>query len=204
MKQSLDGRQYEAGNVTLASRTLDEQLVPQTALDIADVMSAHGDYLWATLQRLGVLPSDLSDALQDVLIVVHRRRNDFDGRTRITAWLYGICLRVAIARRRKAHVRHETVVAEIPTDADVTNDLDPEAAMVQQQERAQLTAVLDAMEPEKRAVFVMYEVEELSCAEIAALIDVPLGTVHSRLHSARKEFERVAARASRGPRGEKR
>ena len=49
------------------------------------------------------------------------------------------------------------------------------------------TEVLDAMSEEKRAVFVLFELERMSCGEIAELMGVPVGTVHSRLHTARAE-----------------
>ncbi len=63
--------------------------------------------------------------------------------------------------------------------------------------------MLDELDLERRAVFVMYEIDELPCEQIAAMIGVPVGTVHSRLHAARKEFQRAAARwqaRSGGPR----
>jgi RNA polymerase sigma-70 factor (ECF subfamily) len=53
------------------------------------------------------------------------------------------------------------------------------------------------MDLEKRAVFVMFEIEQMPCAEIATLLDVPVGTVYSRLHAARKSFEAELARIER-------
>jgi RNA polymerase sigma-70 factor, ECF subfamily len=58
------------------------------------------------------------------------------------------------------------------------------------------------MSLDKRAVFVMFEIDAMGCAEIASTLELPLGTVHSRLHAARREFERVLSRrrAQRGGR----
>ncbi|MNC92328.1 RNA polymerase sigma factor [compost metagenome] len=54
--------------------------------------------------------------------------------------------------------------------------------------------ILDAMDLEKRVVFVMFELEELAAPEIARELGIPVGTVYSRLDAARKEFERAAGR----------
>ena len=70
--------------------------------------------------------------------------------------------------------------------------------------RARLARVLDAMDADKRALLVMFEIEELPCDEIAAIVGAPVGTVWSRLHAARRQFEarlaRLHARESRGAR----
>jgi RNA polymerase sigma-70 factor (ECF subfamily) len=66
--------------------------------------------------------------------------------------------------------------------------------MQRQEAQRLLRDVLDRMDIDKRAVFVMYEVEELSTMEIASVLGVPMGTVHSRLHAARKQFELVLSR----------
>ena len=56
--------------------------------------------------------------------------------------------------------------------------------------------VLDAMEPERRALFVMIVIEEMPTEEVAVLLDVPVGTVHSRMHAARKQFEDCVKRVN--------
>ena len=164
-------------------------------LDVTAIHAAHADFVWATLQRFGVRDADLEDMLQEVFIVVHRRLDSFDGVSRITTWLYGICMRVAAAHRRKAHVRRERAVEEVPEEnMDRTGQESPEEAAMRKQGRERLEEILDSMDLERRAVFVMFEVEELSCDEIAALSGVPVGTVYSRLHKARKEFESALSR----------
>jgi RNA polymerase sigma-70 factor (ECF subfamily) len=70
----------------------------------------------------------------------------------------------------------------------------PEEAFSRREERAVLDSALDKMDLAKRAVFVMYELDELSTDQIAEILDVPLGTVHSRLHAARKQFETIVTR----------
>lgn len=165
-----------------------------SGLDVEAIYRAHAGFLWASLRRLGVRDADLPDALQEVLVVVHRQLDRYDGECRITSWLFGVCLRVAAAQRRRAHVRREELHPE-PHPPDHPSDApSPEEAALENEGRRRLEAVLDGMELEKRAVFVMFELEGMSCAEIAELLDVPVGTVHSRLHAARKAFEQSFAR----------
>lgn len=166
------------------------------APDLASVHRAHADFVWRTLQRFGVRDADLDDALQDVFIVVHRRLHEFEGRSRLTTWLYAICQRVALERRRQAQARREEVHAEVPEAHDPAAEgaPDPERAALRREARARLDAILDELEPERRAAFVMFELEGMSCEEIAELSGVPLGTVYSRLHHARKSFDRAVAR----------
>jgi RNA polymerase sigma-70 factor (ECF subfamily) len=110
----------------------------------------------------------------------------------MTTWLFGICLRVASAYRRRAFRRHEQSVAHVPEEA-VSGD-SPEDAAATAQARARLRAALDLMDLDKRAIFVMFELDELSCEAIAEMLSIPLGTVYSRLHAARKAFEQALGR----------
>jgi RNA polymerase sigma-70 factor (ECF subfamily) len=162
--------------------------------NVTAVYQTHGDFLWLTLQRLGVRDADRDDALQDVLVVVHHRLHTFDGRVPLVAWLFGVCVRVAAAQRRRAHVRREQLWGSVPEDPATERPPDPEEALITAQSLARLRAVLDEMDLEKRAVFVMYEIDEVPAAEIASVLGIPFNTVHSRLRAARGQFERVAAR----------
>jgi RNA polymerase sigma-70 factor, ECF subfamily len=170
--------------------------------DVLAVHAEHADFVWVTLQRLGVRPADTEDLLQEVFLVVHRRLDTFDASSRMTTWLFGICLRVAAAHRRRAYVRRERTDDTLDETADATEN--PEEAAAGSQERARLYAILDLMDLERRALFVMFEIDEVPCADIAKTLGVPLGTVYSRLHAARQEFEAAARRfqareASRNP-----
>jgi RNA polymerase sigma-70 factor, ECF subfamily len=74
---------------------------PGEASDLRAIYRAHGRFVWLSLQRLGVQPSDLDDVAQDVFVIVHRRLDSFDRRARVTTWLFGICMRVAANYRRR-------------------------------------------------------------------------------------------------------
>lgn len=171
--------------------------VPVATLTVSDLYKLHADFVWASLHRLGVRSADVPDMTQEVFLVVHRRLDSWDPQSRMTTWLFGICLKVAAGYRRRAWFRRERP-GEAP---DAASPGTPEEDTLAADARRRLSLVLDTLPPDRRAIFVMFELEERSCAEIAELFGVPVGTVHSRLHAARKDFqkglERVRARAAR-------
>jgi RNA polymerase sigma-70 factor (ECF subfamily) len=148
--------------------------------------------VWRALQRHGVPERELADACQEVFLVVHRREALFEGRSSVRSWLYGIALRVAMAQRRKAHARHEQLTQEPP---ERPSDPLQERALEQKQRLTWLRGVLAELDPEKREAFVLYELEGLSLAELAAATGVPEGTAVYRLHQAREEVQRMSRRA---------
>jgi RNA polymerase sigma-70 factor (ECF subfamily) len=166
-------------------------------LDVEKIHESHADFVWCSLQRLGVRPADLEDALQEVFVVVYRKLASFDRSSRLSTWLFGISMRVASAYRRKAYHRRERTVLDLEAMAGASPADDPEEALVEQQARARLASVLDALEPARRAIFVMFEIESIACHEIAEQLGLPLGTVYSRLGAARVDFSKAALRLRR-------
>lgn len=166
-------------------------------LDVAQIHELHADFVWSSLQRLGIHVADLEDALQDVFVVVHRRLETFDGSSRLSTWLFGICLRVASQYRRKAHRRRERGVVDLERVPSEGEGNAPEAAMLAREAERRLEQVLDALELGRRVVFVMFEVEGIGCAEIAEQLGLPLGTVYSRLRAARADFAKAALKLRR-------
>jgi len=167
---------------------------------VREVYDAHGEFVWRSLARLGISDADLLDASQEVFLVVHRRIDSWQRQGKLTSWLFGICLRVAAAHRRRAFRRREVPSGTGAGDDEPT--LGPADAGPGPEERASLAEarrtleeILDRLPLEQRAVLVMYEIDELSCAEIAEQLDIPVGTVHSRLHHARKSFQAAVHRA---------
>jgi len=151
--------------------------------------------VFRSLQRLGVRPADLEDVFQEVFLVVHKRLHTFDGTSALTTWLFGVCLRVAAAHRRRAWFRREVPADDSVEDArEAPASERPDEALAARQARALVQQVLDRMDIDKRAVFVMFELDQLPSEEIATILGVPIGTVWSRLHAARKQFEKLVER----------
>ena len=158
-----------------------------------ELYDRHFDFVWSTLRRLGVPPADLPDVSQEVFVVVHRRLPEFEERAKATTWLFQICLHLARDRARRAHVRRE--VADGKTiEALAAPTEDAERLLERRDDVAAFEHVLGAMSEELRTVFVMFELSEFTGEEIAATLEVPLGTVYSRLRLAREAFRRGAAR----------
>lgn len=166
-------------------------------LDVATVHAEHADFVWRSLQRLGVSRSDLEDVFQDVFIVVQRRGHTFDGSSKLTTWLFGICYRVAASHRRRGWYRRLAPIERQNEERRAPAHDHPDAALEQREEQTALGRALDQMDLMRRAVFVMYELDELSTDEIAQILEVPIGTVHSRLHAARKQFQAIVAKMKR-------
>jgi RNA polymerase sigma-70 factor (ECF subfamily) len=153
----------------------------------------HVRFVWRALLRIGVQESDLSDAVQDVFVVVHRKLPEFDERAKVTTWLFAICMRVASERRRRAHLRHELCSGQVPA-APSADEPDADALVERRRARELLETVLDRMPDEQRLVFSLFEFEGMTGDEIAELLAVPIGTVRSRLRLARESFEASVAR----------
>jgi RNA polymerase sigma-70 factor, ECF subfamily len=163
--------------------------------DIASLHAKYADFVWRSLQRVGVRHPDLEDALQDVFMVVHQKIGAFEARSKLSTWLFAIVVRVAHSYRRKNSRQRELARAESFPEPEPPRT--PEDQVHDDQARQRLERVLAALAPEQRALLVMFEIEELPCAEIAELLGVPVGTVHSRLHGARAAFLRAARRIAR-------
>lgn len=163
------------------------------ALDVAELHAQHGQFVWKSLARLGVREDDLADVMQDVFLIVHQRKHSFRGDSKVSTWLFGICLRVA-RKHRQRRARLERRYRDETPDALPDHGVDPEDVVARRQAERTLRRVLDALPVDKRAVFVMFEIDGMACDEIAEVLGVPLGTVYSRLHGARKAFQRSLAR----------
>jgi RNA polymerase sigma-70 factor, ECF subfamily len=149
------------------------------------------DFVWLSLRRLGVPLAHVNDGAQEVFLVVHRRIDEFEGRSSVKTWLFGIAVRIASQQRRTAR-RHP----ELPlSDAiEATNAADPHDATVHGQELKMLYELLDQLEDDKRAVFVLAELEQMTAPEIAEALSIKLNTVYSRLRAARRDFDSALSR----------
>ena len=172
-----------------SSRSLNASAQPRPAVPpFATVYDDHVKFAWRVLGRLGVARADLEDVCQEVFIVVHRRLGEFEGRSSLRTWIYGIALRCASDYRRRDRRGRPAPITEVAIAGSQLEDLDAQEA------RATLERLLELLDPEKREVFVLFELEELTMAEVVAIVGCPLQTGYSRLHAARAI---VAAAASR-------
>jgi RNA polymerase sigma-70 factor, ECF subfamily len=183
----------DPGSVVQAANLHDPEKTPALEHIYAD----RARFVWLSLQRLGVARADLEDICHDVFIVIQARLAEFESGAKLSPWIFGICAKVAANYRRRAYRRLENAEGSMSEDRlqPPTAGLDsPERIVEGRQAMAKAEAVLQRLDPLKRAVFVMFELEGLSCNDIAVELEVPVGTVYSRLHAARQLFAQHARR----------
>lgn len=157
---------------------------------------AHVNFVWRTLRRLGVREADLTDLTQKVFLTAFTKLSEFEGRSQLSSWLFGIAQRVASDYRRSAFVRREVATdgAHFDRYPGAVSDLVEYGDRTQRARAAE--AILAKLPEEQRLVFTLYELEELSGEAIAELLEISVGTVRSRLRLARETFRREVKRLS--------
>jgi RNA polymerase sigma-70 factor (ECF subfamily) len=151
---------------------------------LAAIAGAHFAWLWRLLRRLGVHPSDVEDAAQQVFLVVSRRLATIEQGSE-QSFLFGVAIRVSTEFRR---VRRDVPTPEIDLDVRKSSPA-MEELVDQHRARELLSEILDAMPLELRTVFVLFELEQMTKTEISNVVGIPEGTVVSRLRRAREVFE---------------
>jgi RNA polymerase sigma-70 factor, ECF subfamily len=162
------------------------------------IYAEHADFLYAVLRRLGLDAPSAEDALQDVFVVVHRKRASFEGRGTLRSWLYSIAVRVAREHRRRRGLRRRFfdlfgARSEVERHADEGRP-DPEAALEAAEQLRRLDGILRGLSAERREVFVLVEVAGCTAPEAAEALEVNLNTVYSRLRLARADVRAALAR----------
>lgn len=161
-------------------------------LRLRRIVDEHFDALWRFLRRLGIAEADVDDAVQEVILVLARKLHQVEPQSE-RSFVFSTAFRVASDLRRRSKRRREVgeaSIGELPSSAH-----DPEASAHLQRLVTLFGEVLKQLSLEQRAVFVLYELEEFTMAEIAQALELPLGTVASRLRRGRETFERLAAEA---------
>ncbi len=156
--------------------------------ELARIYADHGAFVRRALRYLGAREADLDDACQEVFLVVHRRLPEFEGRSSVRTWVYGICLRVAADFRKRAHVRYEQPSPEPPEPA-------VESEVERNDARRILLSLLSELDDDARTIVVLHRVEELSMSEVAELLGCPVQTAYTRYYAADKELRRLARRS---------
>jgi RNA polymerase sigma-70 factor (ECF subfamily) len=148
------------------------------------VVSAHYDLAWRLVRRLGVREADSEDAVQRVFLVVARRLHAIES-GKEHAFVVSTAMRIASETRRSAARKPLDLLPEVE-EADASAS--PDELVENLRARRLFDAILDDMPEDARSVFILFEVEELTFTEIAAVLSIPRGTVASRLARGRAWF----------------
>jgi RNA polymerase sigma-70 factor (ECF subfamily) len=159
-------------------------------LRLRQLVDLHVGHVARILRNAGTAEADIDDDVQRVFIALSNRLDD----VRIgseKSFLIQTALHMAAHARRTAARRREILTDQPPEIIDPVAG--PEEIANRRQVRQTLDQILGYMETELRIVFSLYEFEQMTTAEISAVLEIPRGTVASRLRRARAEFrERVA------------
>jgi RNA polymerase sigma-70 factor (ECF subfamily) len=150
------------------------------------VFDAECGYVWTTLRRLGVAERDVEDVAHETFLRVAAHLHEYDPARPLRAWLFVFALRMARDYRRLARHKHEWVggTDDAPEEAATPAD----ELLAARETHVLVQRALDALDWDKRVVFVACELEEREVAEVAASLGIPRNTAASRLRLARGEF----------------
>ena len=148
------------------------------------------DRLYNGMVRILRCESDAEDVVQDAFVLAFTKLASFKGNSEFFTWLYRIGYNVAITRIRR---RKPTVSLDGNDDSGRLDFADggpaPTARLEQQEQSVQLQQAMDRLPEEHRAILVLREMDELDYDAISEVLDLPIGTVRSRLHRARNQLK---------------
>ena len=172
----------------------------------AAVYRTHFAFVRRTLRRLGVSDASAEDVTQEVFVVVSRRLAEFEQRSSIETWLFGIARHLAYRHRR--HVGRRIVTVGDDALETVTDTLARSAQEIAEHREAShvLDRLLDTLDDKSRRVFVLAELEERPMPQVAEEMNINLNTAYTRLRAARRGLASALAehrvRGDHSPRGE--
>lgn len=160
---------------------------PAEELDLGALFDEHGAWLLRVTQRLCGRRDLAEDLVQEVFLVAWRRRHEIEDMTGIRTWLYRVAVNV-VRHRHRSEGRYGNVLDRFKQVFWGTTET-ADVSLERYQRGQAVHEVIAKLTPKQREVFVLYELEELEGAEIAAILDIPLNTVWSRLRLARTAFK---------------
>jgi RNA polymerase sigma-70 factor, ECF subfamily len=159
-----------------------------------ELIRRYQDRLYNAVLRAVDQPEDAADVVQDAFLNAYQSLNSFKGDSEFFTWLYRIAFNAAITLRRK---RKAVLSFDGGPDTKATDPIDPSeftrpgAALERSEEDTQLLAALAKLSPEHKVVLVLKDLEGQKYEDIAQVLDMPIGTVRSRLHRARLELREL-------------
>jgi RNA polymerase sigma-70 factor (ECF subfamily) len=181
------------GPSTVASEPWDLGLesVPGGQARVHALVVEHFDFIWRLLRRFGVPESGADDAAQQVFLTATKRLSQIAPGSE-QSFLFGVALRVAADDRKKRQRLREAVMVDEANH--VAEGPPPDELVEQRRARELMDRVLESMPIALRSVLVLYEMEEMTMAEIAVMLGIPPGSVASRLRRAREHFHEYVRR----------
>ncbi len=144
---------------------------------------------------LGLLGNrqDAEDVTQEAFVTAFRKLHAFEERSSFFTWLHRIAYNLAIDFRRKPHTRHRQgqISLDQREDGFASNEIQPAIHAEKQEKSTLVHAALAKLDEPRRIVLVLRDIQDLDYEQIAEILDIPLGTVRSRIHRARLELKEI-------------
>jgi RNA polymerase sigma-70 factor (ECF subfamily) len=161
-----------------------------------EIYGLYVDFVWRNVKRLGVDDGAIDDVVQQVFIIVHRRLSEFCHASSVRTWIFGIMLRVVRDHRRSLRRKHPHRFWPTTDPETLADDRarGPDESTARAEAARLLQRWLDELDDDKREVFVLAELEQMTAKQIAEVVGSNTSTVYSRLRTARLDLERAAQR----------
>jgi RNA polymerase sigma-70 factor (ECF subfamily) len=149
----------------------------------ARAFHVHAGAVARFLRRMGVAAIDLDDLVQEVFLAAHARGGYREGAASERSWYLRLAWYAVVGHRRRSRLLPQSLA-----ECEPASDAGQQRTVEARERLARVAAALDRLTPHHRAVLVLADVEGYSADETAAALEIPVGTVYSRLHHARRRF----------------
>ncbi|MCX7994116.1 MAG: sigma-70 family RNA polymerase sigma factor [Fimbriimonadales bacterium] len=182
-----------------AEAQLVERAQAQDETAFEQIMNLYADRLYSYILRMVGNSSDAEDLLQETFLRAYQGLPGFDGRASLSTWLYRIATNLCIDHQRRRARRVQTVsYFATEDDGGETSEWefpdlqtpDPMQSVLNRELQQVVEHAIDLLSPKLRTVLLLYDVENLSYEEIACVLNIPIGTVKSRLNHARGQIQK--------------
>lgn len=180
----------------ISAKQVDDQLIELTLAGdreaFGGLVRRYQDRLHNGMVQILRNETDAEDTVQEAFILALTKLHTFQGRSGFFTWLYRIAYNVAVTRmrQRKPTVSISGTAAEFELSLPATEPM-PDAGILQRERAEQLMRALDQISGEHRAILVLREMDGMDYCAIAEILDLPIGTVRSRLHRARLQLKEL-------------
>jgi RNA polymerase sigma-70 factor (ECF subfamily) len=164
-------------------------------LSFESIFQEHFEFVWSATRRHGVRAEAMDDLVQEIFIVIHSKLHTLRQPQSLRSWIYGIVRRTVSDYHRSQQARAASG-ASLATEIEARHPMPPTPLdLTERNDQVKLLwSLLEELDPAKREVFMLAELEEMTMPEIADALEIPLNTAYSRLRAARLAFEAALAR----------
>lgn len=180
----------------ISAKQVDDQLIELTLAGdreaFGGLVRRYQDRLYNGMVQILRNETEAEDTVQEAFILALTKLHTFQGRSGFFTWLFRIAYNVAVTRmrQRKPTVSISGTVSDFELSLPATEPM-PDAGILQRERAEQLMQALDQISAEHRAILVLREMDGMDYSAIAEILDLPIGTVRSRLHRARLQLKEL-------------